>query len=150
MIVIAMIGILAAAMFYMMGPYMNRSRDVKRFTDIQQYGRVIDLYYKDHSALPSVIDPTNPLITSYCADTVFFTRPNAANKPDMQFEELKQLMAGSPLRDPLATRENIYPCDQTGSYLYSSFTGADNKQYSLLGARMSILANGNYLTGADV
>jgi prepilin-type N-terminal cleavage/methylation domain-containing protein len=78
MLVMAMIGILATAVFYMGGPYLNRSRDVTRFADLSQYGRVIDLYYKDHDTIPSTIDPVNSLVSDYCADAVFFERTDGS------------------------------------------------------------------------
>jgi hypothetical protein len=69
----------------------------------------------------------------------------------MQFTYLRELMFSKPTRDPLKSTPAIDPCTRTGSYLYSSFTAIeDGKKYSLLGARMSVLANGNYLTGSDI
>jgi prepilin-type N-terminal cleavage/methylation domain-containing protein len=90
MLVMAMIGILALAAFYMGGPYLNRSRDVARFTDISQYGRVIDLYYKDHDTIPS--NDATVGAYGYCADEVFFERTNVAKNPDQQFEDLAKFM----------------------------------------------------------
>ncbi len=148
MLVIVMIGIVAAAVFYIGGPYINRSRDVARFTDLSQYGRVIGLYEQEHDALPSTTDPVNILASSYCADEVFFERESGSGK-DMQFTYLKELMFSKPTRDPLKSTLPIGPCTRTGSYLYSSFEDS-GKRYSLLGARMSIIANGNYLTGSDI
>jgi hypothetical protein len=63
--------------------------------------------------------------------------------------DLRDFMFNKPTRDPLRYTDPIAPCTRTGSYLYSSFTIGENK-YSLLGARMSILTNGNYLTGSDI
>ena len=148
MLVIAMLGIIAAAVFYMGGPYINRSRDLARFADLSQYSRVVGLYEQEHDALPSTIDPINPLASSYCAEEIFFERESGSGK-DMQFTYLRELMFSKPTRDPLKYTEAINPCTRTGSYLYSSFSIGD-KKYSLLGARMSILANGNYLTGSDI
>ncbi len=67
----------------------------------------------------------------------------------MQFVDTRELLFNKPMRDPLKSTPAIEPCTLSGSYLYSSFTIGDNK-YSLLGARMSLLTNGNYMTGSDI
>lgn len=76
MIVVTVIGILVATLFYMGGPYLSRSRDVTRFADLQQYARVVDLYYKDNDTIPGNVDSSNVLYSSYCADEVFFEWKN--------------------------------------------------------------------------
>lgn len=76
--------------FYMGGPYLNRSRDVTRFTDLQEYGRVIDLYYKDNDTLPSNVKSNG--FNGFCADEVFFERTNIGSLKDSQFEVLTKLM----------------------------------------------------------
>lgn len=149
MLVVAMIGIVAAAVFYMGGPYINRSRDLARFTDLSHYDRVVDLYYKDHDMLPS--NDASVGAFGYCAEEVFFERPSIAQKEDQQFVDLRELLFNKPMRDPLKLTLPIGPCTRSGSYLYSSFTAIeDGNKYSLLGARMSVLTNGNYLTGSDI
>lgn len=146
MIVIAMIGILAAGAFYMWGPYLNRSRDVSRFTDLQQYSRVLDLYFKDHETIPSNYTWA---VLWLCADEVFFERESIAGKEN-RFGELKQLMWSSPLRDPVKSNPPISWCTRSGSYLYSKVDSISGKLYSVLGTRMSIRSNWNYLTGNDI
>lgn len=146
MLVIAMVGILGASMFYMWWPYLSRSRDVTRFTDLQHYGRAIDLYFKDKDTIPSNWDN---LSLSFCADEVFFGRSNW-EEPDEQFEDLSSLMGWTPLRDPLKSSPAISPCDKEGSYLYSNVYDIPDSIYSVLGTRMSIKSNGNYLTGVHI
>jgi prepilin-type N-terminal cleavage/methylation domain-containing protein len=112
MLVVVMIGIVAAGVFYMGGPYINRSRDVARFADLSQYSRVISLYEQENDALPSTIDPTNTLLSSYCAEEVFFERESGSGK-DMQFTYLRELMFSKPTRDPLKSTPAISPCTRT-------------------------------------
>lgn len=141
-----MLGILFASAFYMGGPYINRSRDVARFWDLQHYWRTVDLYYKDHETMPSNFTGA---LSGFCADEVFFERWNDGTIPESQFEYLKTLMGGKPLKDPLKSTDPIWPCTRSGSYLYSKVT-INSDEYSVLGARMSIVSNGNYLTGSDI
>jgi hypothetical protein len=58
-------------------------------------------------------------------------------------------MGGSPRRDPSSSNPRIAGCDRDGSYFYSKIEIGD-KLYSLIGARMSIASNGNYMTGGDI
>jgi len=150
MLVIAMIGILFAWAFYMWWPYLSRSRDVSRFADLQQYSRVLDLYYKDYQTLPSNSIITPIWAIDYCADWVFFEWPNSGDDTERQFEELRWLMANSPMRDPVKSSDPIGPCSRSGSYLYSKIVIPWDGEYSLLWTRMNIVSNGNYMTGSDI
>lgn len=147
MLVIAMIGILFAGAFYMWGPYISRSRDVTRFTDLQEYGRVIDVYFKDYDTIPSNVDSGGN--KWFCAEEVFFERTNISTLKDSQFGVLTKLMGGTPRRDPSSSTPRIAWCNRDGSYFYSKIEIGDNL-YSLIGARMSIQSNGNYLSGSDI
>ncbi len=54
MVVISIIGILASAVYVGMRPYMMRSRDTKRITDIQNYmNNIIVTYSRNFDAFPS-------------------------------------------------------------------------------------------------
>lgn len=53
MVVLLIIGILATALFLAVGPYMMRSRDTKRITDILGYTNILDTYDKNFDTFPS-------------------------------------------------------------------------------------------------
>lgn len=54
MIVVMVIGILATALFSNVKPYLMRSRDTKRITDMQNYvNNVIGSYDKTYDTFPS-------------------------------------------------------------------------------------------------
>lgn len=68
MIVIAIIGILASSLSVAIIPYMARSRDTKRVTDIQNYmNNIIGSYDKNFDTFPSNYGSgNNPIIPGYC------------------------------------------------------------------------------------
>lgn len=70
MIVIAIIGILAAALFPSMTGYMKRSRDTARTSHLKDITTALGAYYSDNEEYPAAVVPT------HCIAGVIFTGTN--------------------------------------------------------------------------
>ena len=57
MIVIAIIGILAAALFPSMTNYLKRSRDAARASNLKDISTALGAYYSDTEKYPNKVDP---------------------------------------------------------------------------------------------
>jgi Tfp pilus assembly protein PilE len=149
MIVVTILGILATALYLGANPYMMRSRDTKRVTDILNYTNVLETYEKNFDTFPSNYGSggdSNEL--GYCLSELP-TRPydivslgNAG--------KFTTLTAGStPPVDPIPTTL-VAPCDMMGSYLYSRMDYGNTSELALIAAHMEIRSSGNYGTGSDL
>ena len=114
MIVIAIIGILAASLFPLMTGYLERSRDAGRIAALNNVKSVLQTYYADNNgAYPAAAG------NGYCLSNASGSN-NAING---MFSAKK-----APL-DP-QTANKALRCDQNGSYGYSTF-GTNGTTYAL-------------------
>ena len=98
MIVIAIIGILAAALFPSYVNYVQRGRDTARVASIDDLSKQINLYFSENDKFPT--DDGNG-----CVDNA----------------KLSNYNAGKAVRDPVSTKSN--GCNTLGLYAYAMSTG---------------------------
>lgn len=126
MIVIAIIGILAAALFPMMTGYMARSRDTARVSHISQLATALSTYYTDNNQYPA-----GSLVGSgACSPT-----------------SLSTYMSSIP-KDPTSGRANAGCSD--GNYGYGSGTNAQAGLVFAIGSNLENLASNNHASGVIV
>lgn len=112
MIVIAIIGILAAALFPSLTAYLKRSRDAGRTANLNTIATSIGAYYSDRETYPSS--------TSGCVDAVIFGVGNLGN----------YLPKGVPV-DPVTTRND--GCGAAApNYGYGSGTSTAGPEWLLM------------------
>jgi prepilin-type N-terminal cleavage/methylation domain-containing protein len=116
MIVIAIIGILAAALFPMMTGYMARSRDTARLSHLSSISTALGVYLSDSNGYP---DPSN----TSCVNT----------------GALLSYMTTVP-KDP--SNQLVAACTTPGSYAYLSGSTSAGPAY-VLGAKMEQSTNNN-------
>ena len=145
--VVVIFGVLFSALYIWSQPYMKRSRDTRRITEIGSYMNIIDAYNANFDTFPSNEGSGWSLIPGYCLSEMY-TRPNYVGFKDKQFETI---WSGSsvPPSDPTRLAP-IPPCDMTGSYLYSKMNYGTDRQIAIIAARLEIRETANYGTGADL
>ena len=139
MIVIAIIGVLAAALFPMMRGYLEKSRDTARISHLGQLRTVVQSYLQDIGATPMLGSGTLP----FCAgDTAQAGNDIAAN-----------LNGGKVPVDPVAGRVSL-PCGallatgNKGLYGYATgVTAATNLAFFIVA---HVEASASATTGATV
>lgn len=140
-IVVSIIGILAAAIFPFAQSYIARARDVNRVTDVRSIAWVFQVYRNVNETLPDNFSWSS----NYCVSTIF-TWTNGAGR-ERQYEELSKNFVVLPREKILTTPLN--PCSQTGSYLYNRLIDATANQYWVIAAKLETDSNITYLTWAD-
>ena len=86
MIVLALIGIIAAALFPTITSYINRGRDVTRISDIKTLSARFQNYMHDTESYPN---NTNSIgVTSYCLNDVMLWENAISTFPDKQYSLL--------------------------------------------------------------
>jgi prepilin-type N-terminal cleavage/methylation domain-containing protein len=120
MIVIAIIGILAASLFPAYTNYITRWRDTARLADIDTLSKSMNLFFSENDKFP-------PPTTDGCVDDL----------------KLSNYNGWSPVHDPQATHSN--GCDTLWLYSYAMGTGvfSNPNVYSLV-AIMEQQKGGNY------
>ena len=141
MIVVSIIGILAAAIFPFAYSFLARARDTNRVTDVKSLAGVFQVYRNVNEVFPENFSGS----ISYCTSEIL-SWPNRTGR-DHQYEELGKNFSLIP-RDKLFDSPT-YPCAQSGSYIYSRLTDASLIQYGIVAARMETNNTVNYLTWAD-
>ena len=126
MIVIAIIGILAASLFPLMTGYLERSRDAGRIAALNNIKSVLQTYYADYNG--SYPTP----LTSGC-----LSNSGGTGYPDTKFTDL--FSAKKVPTDPRTTSVAT-PCTQTGAYGYQII---NNSGSYALWAKMETTARGN-------
>ncbi len=122
MIVIAIIGILAAALFPSLTSYLKRSRDAARSAHVKDISTAIGAYYSDRERY---LDTGTGCITSALLGTSY-------------------MEAGVPT-DPTASRSN--GCGQPGFYIYASGSSTAGSPQFALAAIFENDNGGNFLNG---
>jgi prepilin-type N-terminal cleavage/methylation domain-containing protein len=145
--VVVILATLASAMYIWVVPYMKRSRDVRRVTDIRSYMTIIDVYDKNFDTFPSNYGSGWTSNLGYCLSEMV-GRPDYVGFQDMKFQTLGSGTTAPP-RDPY-NLPSISPCEMTGSYLYSRLDYGASSQVAVIWARMEIRASANYGTGSEL
>ncbi len=123
MIVIAIIGILAAVLYPSLMGYLERTRDTNRQQAMNQVGTALGTYFADMNAYPS------PTGTTKCLDDI---------KGDLEGTgKAVQYLKTLP-KDPKAASNKIENC--ASGYAY--FNLKDTSAY-MVGAKMEVVTNGN-------
>lgn len=123
MIVIAIIGILAAVLYPSLMGYLERTRDTNRQQAMNQVGTALGTYFADMNAYPS------PTGTTKCLDDI---------KGDLEGTgKAVQYLKTLP-KDPKAASNKIGNC--ASGYAY--FNLKDTSAY-MVGAKMEVVTNGN-------
>ena len=140
-IVVSIIGILAAAIYPFAFSFLARARDTTRVTDIRSLAGVFQVYRNVNEVFPENFSGS----VSYCTSDLL-SWPNRTGK-DHQYEELGKNF-------PLIPRDKLFdsptfPCSQSGSYIYSRLIDASSVQYAIVAARMETNNTVTYLTGSD-
>lgn len=152
--VITIIWVLATSLFIVVGPYMARSRDTKRVTDILGYTNILDAYDKNFDTFPSNYGSGWPLGIGYCLTEMVTLR---SDQPSLwnegKFSSLSK-DTSTPPHDPTAqiAVESPLICPMPGSYIYSRllYGGNHESQIAIVAARLELRVSGNYGTGSDL
>lgn len=83
--VVFIVALLATALYIGSQPYMKRSRDTKRVTDINSYMNIVEAYNVNFETFPSNYGSGSSLTQGYCL-TEIANRPNYVGYEDMQFQ----------------------------------------------------------------
>ncbi len=145
--VVVIVFTLATALYMWVVPYMKRSRDMMRVTDIRSYMTIIDAYDKNFDTFPSNYGSGWTTNTGYCL-TEMTQRPDYVGFNDMKFQTLASGTTIPP-SDPYHL-PSIFPCDMTWSYLYSRLDYGVSSQVAVIAARMEIRSSANYGTGSEL
>ena len=86
MIVIAIIGILASAIYPAASAYYARGRDVARISNVKELFLIFQNYARANSIYPSNVDSTG-FINSYCISDILAWAP-ASTQKDKRFDQL--------------------------------------------------------------
>ncbi len=131
MIVIAIIAIIAGAIYPAMSGYYARGRDTGRLSDIKALSANFQSYSRIYTTYPN---NTNTLgtTTSYCVSDMRWWGDAVASIKDKQFSQLGG--TGALVGDPMATNTWLWLCTQTGSYFYARLQ--QETSYAVLAARM--------------
>lgn len=142
MIVLAIIGIIAGALFPQISSYINRGRDVTRLSDIKTLSAKFQNYMHDTESYPN--NQNKDWVISNCLSDVMLWENAISTFPDKQYSLLGG--TGALLKDPTSTNPSIGPCWIDGSYFYSRIDR--NGSYGVLAARMENQTTGANWTGA--
>jgi prepilin-type N-terminal cleavage/methylation domain-containing protein len=138
MIVIAIIGILAATLYPTMLGYMSRGRDVVRISDIKELSAKYQEYTHVNQFYP---DNTNKDgITSFCISELMLWEDAVATFPAKQYTRLWWI--GSLRKDATINNLHIGLCPIDWSYFYARVM--KETDYAVIVARME-----NQTTGAN-
>ena len=131
MIVIAIIGILAAVLYPSLMGYLERTRDTNRQQAMNQVGTALGTYFADMNAYP-----TQGSGSDKCLDDI----KNDLEGAGKAVQYLKTLP-----KDPKAASNKIGNC--ASGYAY--FNLGDTSAY-MVGAKMEVVTNGNMALDATV
>jgi prepilin-type N-terminal cleavage/methylation domain-containing protein len=147
--VVFIVALLSTALYIGSQPYMKRSRDTKRISDIASYMNIIEAYNANLETFPSNYGSGSTLVRGYCLSEMA-TRANYVGFQDMQFQSQLGSSSSTPPRDPTSSLDPIAPCTMTGSYFYSRIDYGTNKQIAIIATRLEIRESANYGTWADL
>lgn len=155
MIIISIIGILAIALSAEFKPYIARSRDTKRTTDILNYmNQIISTYEKTYDTFPSNYwSGGNSNALWYCLSELptrtDIITPWWASGNDGHFTAL----SGNTSMPPVdSLRQIVLPslCSMSWSYVYSRFRYSASNEVAIIAARLESRSSANYWTGVDL
>ena len=114
-------------------PYMMRSRDTKRITDILGYTNILETYEKNFDAFPSNYGSgNNSNELGYCLSELPTRMDIIAIGNAGKFTTLASDTAVPP-QDPISSMV-VPPCSETGSYLYSRMEYGTDSEIALIAA----------------
>ncbi len=145
--VVVILWTLSTALYMGVQPYLKRSRDTHRVTDVINYITIIDAYDKNFDTYPSNYWSWSSTGTGYCLSEMYL-RPNYAGYSDMKFQSLWSGTTAPP-RDPIGSHA-ISPCTMSGSYLYSRLDFGVSSQMAIIAAKLEIKESANFWTGSDL
>lgn len=143
MVVMAIIGIIAAALFPQMSFYYARGRDVARISDAKSMSSIMVEYSRLFTTYPSTTSSLG--VNSNCISDMFTWTDAVLTIKDKQFSQLSR---GWQLKtDPTNRVFGVWYCAVPGSYFYNLL----NWTHGVVAARMEIQTTGaNYNTIADL
>lgn len=97
--VVLILALLSTALFIGSQPYMKRSRDTKRISDISSYMNILEAYNANLETYPSNFGSGSSVTRGYCLSEMA-TRPNYVGFRDMQFESQLGSNTTHPPMDP--------------------------------------------------
>lgn len=142
-VVISIIGIMAAALFPQMSFYFARGRDVARISDIKTLSAKFQEYSRINLTYPATEDKDgNP---SNCATNIFSWADALPQFKDKQFTQL--WWSGTSTRDPTNHIFWTWYCTMEWSYFYNNLAWT----HGVVAARMEIQTTGaNYSDMPDL
>lgn len=141
MIVIAIIGILAAALFPSLSGYLWRARDASRVINVRQIADVVNTYKNTYEVFPN----NSSWALDYCVSDIF--NWSDGSWKDQKYQDLSINLKIIPQEK--AFQRVTSPCTQTWSYLYSRLIDAAGNQYAIIATTMETNSSVTYLTGSD-
>ena len=130
-------------------PYMMRSRDTKRITDILAYTNILETYEKNFDTFPSNYGSgNNSNELGYCLSELPTRMDIIALGNAGKFTTLASDTAIPP-RDPTSSMMTP-PCSETGSYMYSRLDYGTSSEMALIAASLEIKTSANYGTRTDL
>ncbi len=152
MIVMTIIGILSWALFIWIQPYLWRSRDTKRVSDIQNYlNNMIGSYEKNFDTFPTNKGSgNNILISGYCLSELTTRQDIVVLWREGKFSTLRWSDTSAPPQDPLLQIALPADCTMPGSYFYSRMQYDTDKEIAIIAARLETRTSGNYGTWGDL
>lgn len=147
MIVIAIIGILAAALYPYMMWYLSRGRDVTRISDIKELSAKFQEYTHTFEVYPDNqnIDTT----TSYCVTTMLWWDDASPKKTQWARQYTTLKWTDNIRKDATINNPKIGLCNLDGSYFYARVMLETD--YAVLAARMeNIVTWANWWTGGSL
>ncbi|MFC1810924.1 type II secretion system protein [Patescibacteria group bacterium] len=143
LIVIAIIGVLSAALYPTIRDALARGRDGARAGNLNNISTVLETFNADFGAYP------DSAVGGECiTDTSVFIHPDGTTGA-LHEEYFK---GGKPAKDPTSSRSfgtltgGVFTCAEDGQYFYENFNGVDGVEY-IIGTVMESEQNNN-MTGA--
>lgn len=152
MVVILILWVLFTALYLGSQPYMMRSRDTKRVTDMLSYTNILDTYDKNFDTFPSNKGSGNvSSIPWYCLSEIVTRSDVSLLGNEGKFTALHSETSHPPI-DPIKQIAYAPTCPEAGSYIYSRLDYGQwwSSQLALIAARLEVIASANYATGSDL
>ena len=147
MIVIAIIGVLATALIPSLIGAQSKARDTSRQTHLTSISNVLDGYYQDNSAFPSLVTST-----SRCVSTSNWGITTLTGTITTQTDLAKSIKWGIFPTDPQASYNDLCSSTNKGAYWYKPLTrsSTDTTPSYVLFAKIENSKNANILSGSSL
>ena len=131
LVVISIIGIMAAALFPQMSFYFARGRDVARISDVKTLSAKFQEYSRINTTYPATENAAGTASGNCISEIVSWTDALPQFK-DKQFSQLWG--SGTEVRDPMNRVFWVWYCDVAWSYFYNNLAST----HGVVAARMEI------------